>query len=183
MQVPVNLANLSKLIYKHTQSTGSQAHSCGHSRSAAFGVVVAVVALHVVLQVLSSCCIGVAVTIVAPHMVLRVLSSCHMGVTVTVFALRVVLQSRLLCRMWFRGCSCCAMWVLRSSSLHHRWCCGHGHCATCGFAVAVFMPRVVLQSWLLHHVGVTVTIIVPTWGFTVPVVVLCGFHSHSHCAM
>ena len=69
VQVPVSLANFSKLIYKHTQSTGSQARSCSRGRSAAFGVAVAVVAPHMVLRALSLCRIDVAVAVVALRMV------------------------------------------------------------------------------------------------------------------
>ncbi len=69
VQVSVSLANFSKLIYKHTQSTGSQARSCGRSHSAVFGVAVAVIAPRVVSWALSSCRVDVAVAVVALHVV------------------------------------------------------------------------------------------------------------------
>src|SRR6266853_80732 len=85
------------------------------------------------------------------------------------------------------------MWVLLSPSLHHMWCCGHGHCAACGFTVMVIVPRVVSWLWLLHHMGVTITVFVLrvvlwSWSlchmdFAVTAIALCGCHSHGHCAM
>src|SRR6266853_243745 len=94
---------------------------------------------------------GVVVAVVAPHVVSWLPSlhcmwcyGCHhcatCGVAVTIIAPHVVSWSPLLCHVWFRGCHYCATWVSPSSSLHHVWCCSHCHCAICGVTITIFVP-------------------------------------------
>jgi hypothetical protein len=126
------------------------------------GVAVAVVAPRVVSWVLSSYRGGVTVAVIvfAPHVVSRSRLLGRVGVAVTVFALHVVSrsQSLFLRHVWCcrRRRGLCAVWVLPPPSLRHMWCRGRGHCAACGVAAAVVVPRVVsrLRLWLrsLRHV-------------------------------
>src|SRR6266853_945189 len=130
MPAPTSLAGFPKLIYKHIQSLQVRSIQChiwchvhGHHTT------------H-----------GVTGAVVAPCMVLWALLSFHIGVAITIIALCVVLwsPSLLLCCggdvvavVAPHGCcrhSCCRCTTCGSPlpSLHHVWCCGCGHCATCG---------------------------------------------------
>src|SRR5216683_705629 len=160
MPAPTSLAGFPKLIYKHIQSLQVRSIQChiwchvhGHHTT------------H-----------GVTGAVVAPCMVLWALLSFHIGVAITIIALCVVLwsPSLFLCCMWYRSRGCCTIWVLQVPSLRHVWCCGCGHCATCGVGVRVVALHVGCHCCLCATCGVTVMVIVPRVGRTCCLCAVCG---------